>query len=679
VAYGADQLFGVSGLAVWGNNISGVTNVPVGLTNTTAIAAESADGLALSASGTVTAWGDDTVGQTQVPANLTNVVAIAAGDGSFALALQGNGTVTGWGDNSSGQTTIPAGLGNVVAIAAGVTHGLALVNNGTVIAWGANGYGQTSVPAGLSNVVAIAAGVTHSLALLNNGAVVAWGGGETNSGIYPNYGQSVVPPGLTNVVAISAYGYFSSALLNNGTVVTWGENNFGQTTVPGGLTNVVAISDGLYHMLALYNTGTAIGWGNNTYGESTVPAALTNIFAIAGGNDFSMALESPLSINLSVTPLSNGSPQTNSIAADSTVYYSVSVPLNAVAATNLLGFATAPLNIWFNQATLPLPANPPDTLLLGGVVSGASDVLVTNGLPPLLPGQTYYLAIQNTNNMTVNYIFGVNFRLVAVVSPPTNAVVISGIVHTNIGGTNGFLITWFAPSNDVFQVQETPTLEPAVWQTFTNIITYAALTPTNGFFMFFDNGSQYPFGPARFYRLLLLTSGSSLVLASQPNFVAMVSQPFSVTNSATDSNPAATLNYTLADFPTPSTSPAINSTNGIINWTPGAGDSGAEFRFTTVVADNNLPPLSATNAFTVFVMPAPTVQRAAVTSTNVTLQWTASTNDLFQVEWTTNLNPNIVWTLFPQTIVSTTGMFNFTDTNSPRGDKFYRLLWLPLP
>jgi hypothetical protein len=251
-------------------------------------------------------------------------------------------------------------------------------------------------------------------------------------------------------------------------------------------------------------------------------------------------------------------------------------------------------------------------------------------------------------------------------------------VHTNIGGFNGFLLTWFAPSNDVFQVQETPTLVPTAWMTFTNIITDAAATPTNGVFMFFDNGSEYPFGPMRFYRLLLLGSSSgSLVLSNQPNFTATVSQPFAVTNVATDSNPLASFTYALAGFPVPSPLPAINSTNGVITWTPGAV-GGSAFKFTTVVTDNNSPSLSATDAFTIFVLPAPALQTATVTATNVTLSWAAPTNDLFQVQWATNLAP-VVWRPFPQTITSASGLFTFTDTNTPQGDKFFRLLWLPLP
>ncbi len=865
VANGEDQLFGVSGVAVWGQNIGGVTNVPLGLSNEVAIAAEMEDGVALNSQGRVTVWGDNTFGQTVVPGTLTHVANIAAGNGFYAFALQ-DGKVTGWGDNSGGQLNVPAGLSNVVAIAAGQTHGLALQNNGAVTAWGANGYGQTGVPVGLTNVVAIAAGSVNSLALLNNGTVVAWGGGETNSGVYPDFGQSVVPTGLTNVVAISSYGYTSTALKSDGTVVAWGENNFGQAVVPGGLNDVAAIANGLYHALAVQETGHAVGWGNNVYGESTIPSALTNIYAIAGGNYFSMALESPLSINLSVSPIVGGSPQTNTIAANSVVYYSVSVPTNAIDATNLLSFATAPLNIWFNQGMTPQPATPPDTLLLGGANSGASAVLATNSTPPLLPGQTYYLAIQNTNSMSVGYVFGVNFNLTAVVVPTNNPVPISGIVYTNIGGTNGFLLTWYAPTNDTFQVQQTPSLTPATWSTFTNIITYTGpLTPTNGLFQFFDDGSEYPFTPMRFYRLLLLSSGlggppvlpaipnqaivagttltvtntafdvnpgtlaytlttspsasatidangvitwavltnqppgnivfttivtnslttlaatnsftvnvlpptpifftgiiqtnisgkngfmlfwlaptnetfqveqtpglmpatwntfsqivtytgpltttnglftffddgsqhpfgpqrayrlmlllqssssqNTLKLAAQSNAVIVVSQPLTVTNIATDSNLGAILSYTLSEYPTPATNATI-STNGMISWVPGPADAGEAFKFTTVVMDNGVPQATASNNFTVFVGPAPAIHSAVVTSTNLTMQWTASSNNLFQVEWTTNLSGTIVWQSFPQTITSSTNAFKFTDTNAPTTMKFYRLLWLPLP
>ena len=85
-----------------------------------------------------------------------------------------------------------------------------------------------------------------------------------------------------------------------------------------------------------------------------------------------------------------------------------------------------------------------------------------------MPGSTYYLGVQNTNSFTVNYGIEVDFHLIR----PTNAaadntVPISSIIYTN-RRTNGFLLTWFAPSNDLFQVQWTTASCRSTWQTFTN-------------------------------------------------------------------------------------------------------------------------------------------------------------------------------------------------------------------
>lgn len=54
--------------------------------------------------GTVTAWGYNLSGQTNVPVGLSNVVAVAGGR-SHSIGLRADGTVASWG--SSGGTTVP--------------------------------------------------------------------------------------------------------------------------------------------------------------------------------------------------------------------------------------------------------------------------------------------------------------------------------------------------------------------------------------------------------------------------------------------------------------------------------------------------------------------------------------------------------------------------------------------
>src|SRR5262249_42089814 len=93
------------------------------------------------------------------------------------------------------------------------------------------------------------------------------------------------------------------------------------------------------------------------------------------------------------------------------------------------------------------------------------------------------------------------------------------------------------------------------------------------------------------------------------------------TNTATDSDiPANTLSYTLLSAPTN----AAISTDGIISWTPTTVQDRSTNLFTTRVADNGVPPLSATNTFTVFVNSNPVV---VLHSTALVLEGCTPTNN----------------------------------------------------
>ncbi|HEY2328838.1 MAG TPA: DUF642 domain-containing protein [Verrucomicrobiae bacterium] len=409
------------------------------------------------------------------------------------------------------------------------------------------------------------------------------------------------------------------------------------------------------------NVFTTVVTDTNPWAVNTQSFSITNFFSV---------------VVLPPPTLNNGVSLTNSIPPGGFRYYQVSVPANADFATNILLFATnLPVNLFFNQTNLPTGAGPGDFTLLANASNGRA-VLATSSAPPLLPGATYYLGVQNTNAFAVTCGLEVDFHLV----PP---VFISSIVYTNINNTNGFLLTWFAPTNDYFRVQWTPTLAPTNWTTFPlpPAIGYNQfISPTNSQFNFFDDGSQTggSFGSSRFYRLILLQPNTLTFLATPSNqIVSAGSSIATVTNTATDSDTNAVLNYSLVSSPAGAT---INTNNGVITWT-NASPSGLAARFNTLVTDNGTLAASATNTFTVFVMPFPSITNVTATATNVILSWTAPTNDQFNVQWTTNLAPPS-WTLFPNNlaplvITSTTGVFTFTDTNLPLVMKFYRLLLLP--
>ncbi|HEY3760952.1 MAG TPA: S8 family serine peptidase [Verrucomicrobiae bacterium] len=375
---------------------------------------------------------------------------------------------------------------------------------------------------------------------------------------------------------------------------------------------------------------------------------------------------------VTVTSQGGGSPQTNTVPPGGISWIAVTVPTGAISATNDLIIATPAVNVWFSTNLPPSTNGTGDQIIIPGSTGGIS-VLTTNSFPTnIVPGRTYFLGVQNPNAVPASYDLVVNFGYPVI----TNSIRISSIVHTNIAGTNGYLLTWFAPSNFLFQVQWTADLLPADWATFTNIVGYNTnkfTSPAHTQFNFFDDGSQTSnsFGAMRFYQLLLLQA-STLTLPPQTNIVVQAGSPVTVTNTATDSNPSATLTYNLVNPP----AGASIDTNGVITWT-NATPSGLAALFTTVVSDNEVPQAQTSNQFTVFVAPFPTITNVAVTSSNVTLSWLAPSNDQFEVQYTTNLASPITWDLLSGIITTNSNVFSYTDTNALLTMKFYELILLP--
>ncbi len=670
VTYGFDQVFDQGNLLAWGADFKGQTTpIPTGLTNLVAgVGAGDDYSLALNYDGTVVVWGDNSQGQTNVPASLSNAVAVAGGVVD-SLALRSDRTVTVWGSNVYGQTNVPPDLTNAVAAASGSYHCLALRDDGNPVAWGSDDHSQTNIPAGLSNVVAIAGGQFHSLALKNDGTVLAWGNnaeGETN-----------VPPGLTNVVAIAAGYSHNLALKDDGTVVAWGFNGNGQTNVPFGLANVMAIAAGGYHCLALRTDGTVVFWGDSGAGQTNfTPVNLTNVFTIVGGGFHTVAVSALSGLSVTNTPpyWTNGLDSTTVTMSVLTtkVINNSALDSNAPPQIVFYSFVNNPplfasIDAFTGIITLtPQAADGPSTNII-------TTVATDNGYPPLSATNRFTLIVTSTNT-----------------PPQTNTVPISGIVHTNIGGTNGFLLTWFAPSNDLFQVQWSDGI-PFTWNTFTNIISYNTnfpASPASAQFNFFDDGTQTGgFGPTRFYRLILLGSGPSgntpPVLPPQVTQTVNPLNPLVVTNTATDADiPPQTLTYSISSTVTGPNVPTINTSTGVITWTPDASQAGTSNVITTIVTDNGVPPLSATNSFSVIVNPVPGISSITFSNGGFLLTWFAPTNDIFQVQVATSLALPIVWQTIATNVIytgpatPTNGLFSYFDDGSQvpfGGLRFYRL------
>jgi subtilisin-like proprotein convertase family protein len=713
-------------VVAWGDSSYGQTNVPAGLSNVVAVAGGESHSLALKNDGTLIAWGDNTYGQTNVPAG-SNFIAIACG-GFHSLALRNDGTVQQWGDSSAGQSPVfAATLTNVFAIAGaggGGFHSLALsslyglnqtnnapfwtnssptvtiflVTNQTANVSFTNAAADTNVPAQIL-----------SYKLLNP---PSWANIGQYTGIITF--TNVEPQGvgvttiLTNVVTDNGYPALSTT--NTVTVLVYEINTppFWPPGVPGQTNYVinaantltvadtasdadlpanplkysVSVSGGVTNVF-INPTNGIFTWTpspaqvSGTNYAVTVTVTDTNAYALtnqtlSATNTFTVTVLPPLT-------LTNGTPLTNVLAGNSVEFFLVPVPTNADFATNRLLFATpAGVNVWFTTNAPPSVGATNDALLITNSI-GNSAVIGTANVPLQFPNSLYWLGVQNTNSFAVTNALEVDFHLLSSGGPVNFA----SIIYTNIAGTNGFLLTWFAPSNDLFQVQWTPSLAPTNWTTFTNppVISFntniVPVNPANAQFNFFDDGSQTGgFGTNRFYRLLLLTNAPNTAPAFVLNgaqFFVTPTYAFALTNAATDSDvPAQTLVYSLLSA---TTAVSFNTTNGAIVWTPTLAQAGTTNTIKTIVTDSGTPPLSATNTIFVIANPLPVLGSVTFGTNGMTLQWSGWTNEQFEVQWTTNLPPS--WTIFPGIITSTNGQFTFLDTNAPFLTKFYQLILLP--
>ncbi len=95
--------------------------------------------------------------------------------------------------------------------------------------------------------------------------------------------------------------------------------------------------------------------------------------------------------------LTNGSVFVTNVAVGETRYFTVEVPPEAFAATNFLQSAVGtPVNLLFSQLGIPDGTQQGDFVLLNGVTSpGQSAMINPTTVPPLKPGQRYYLGVQN--------------------------------------------------------------------------------------------------------------------------------------------------------------------------------------------------------------------------------------------------------------------------------------------
>jgi Glycosyl hydrolase catalytic core/F5/8 type C domain/Carbohydrate binding module (family 6) len=128
------------------------------------------------------------------------------------------------------------------------------------------------------------------------------------------------------------------------------------------------------------------------------------------------------------------------------------------------------------------------------------------------------------------------------------------------------------------------------------------------------------------------------VLAAIPNQTILAGQTLLITNLASDPNvPPLPLTFSLSN---PPAGASIDPNSGVFNWRPTIAQSPSAPTISVVVSDNEAPPLTATQNFTVTVnQPAsPTINAASITNGQFGFWINGNAGPDYTVEVSTNLN-----------------------------------------
>jgi len=332
----------------------------------------------------------------------------------------------------------------------------------------------------VSNNLPVSSGLTYVLSFAfatNNGtATVNW---QTNTVTF-----TATQNGEPLVLDASGGGFVANSVLNETFETNALFDDFILTQVPGNLYYLPEQS------LDAFTGENAFGNWQLEIQDDRAGGGLTNSL-VSWQLQFVFA-----NTNAVPASVSGGLGQTNSIGAGDIAWFQINVPTNATIATNLLLFASAPVNVWFDTNSPPTTNIP----LMSGT-SGSTLLSTTNAAnlqspPNIYEGQTYYLGVQNTNSFTVNYGIEVDFDHGNATNSGLSSLVISSVSMSGSATT----LNWTASPSAQFQVQWTDDLTQP-WNTDPQIITSG-----NGNFTFTDDGSQTaPLGAQRFYRLVQIS------------------------------------------------------------------------------------------------------------------------------------------------------------------------------
>ncbi|MDB6028310.1 MAG: wapA 2, partial [Verrucomicrobiales bacterium] len=375
-------------------------------------------------------------------------------------------------------------------------------------------------------------------------------------------------------------------------------------------------------------------------------------------------------------------------------YFIVNVPFTATRATvSLTNLSGGGLNLWFDQYGLPLPGTPTRFLLLTNITAAAKNIDDSGSIPTLIPGQRFYLGVEDVGTATQDFLIQVSFDSDATtfmtgggsaqgsfeagftgnnsyqfrinLSDPTMAFQLRNLTgdvdvylqrgsipspssftfHRSFTGTN-FGQILIEPQGDLSDVSGTWFV--SMRNLGTNAVTYSVVLAT-------ANRAPVVEGPND----RVVTEGNLL------SFIVPVADP---------DLPAQQMTFSLE--PGAPAGASLNSTNGLFSWTPTAAQGPSSNLVTIRVTDNGVPPMTLTRSFSIIVNDkVPVFATPAVVSGKLQVTWSSLTGQNYEVQTSTNL---VNWTTVATNSASgstTTYLDPQPQTNNV--NKFYRIHPVP--
>ena len=165
------------------------------------------------------------------------------------------------------------------------------------------------------------------------------------------------------------------------------------------------------------------------------------------------------------------------------------------------------------------------------------------------------------------------------------------------------------------------------------------------------------------------------VLTFIPNLMVHAGSLIMFTNLASDPDlPANTLTFSLGSNAVATAS--LDSTTGVFTWPTSDANADTTNTFIVTVADDGVPPLTDTKAFSVAVSLRPFIQSIEMLTNAVRVNWTSIAGQRYSLQQTDTL-PSGHWTNISGEIFAAGPTASAEDTSPVADQRFYRVLVVP--